>query len=83
VQSVASAVAAVIEPANTSRPGERLKLGASDATGPYGRLECRAIRQGVQVADVLVFGMATLPLSLTLSRFTNGSTRRSKQIAES
>jgi hypothetical protein len=36
-----------------------------------------------KVADVLVFGMATLPLSLTLSRFTNGSTRRSKQIAES
>jgi MFS transporter, OFA family, oxalate/formate antiporter len=27
------------------------------------------------VADVLVFGMAALPLSLTLSRFTNGLTR--------
>jgi OFA family oxalate/formate antiporter-like MFS transporter len=28
-----------------------------------------------KVADVLVFGMAALPLSLTLSRFTNGLTR--------
>src|SRR6185437_1945105 len=27
-----------------------------------------------KVADVLVFGMAALPLSLTLSRFTNGLT---------
>lgn len=36
-----------------------------------------------KVADVLVFGMAALPLSLTLSRFTNGLTPRSKQIVES
>jgi len=34
-----------------------------------------AFAKQYNVADVLVFGMAALPLSLTLSRFTNGLTR--------
>jgi hypothetical protein len=41
-----------------------------------GRVQCRApFANEYKVAQVLVFGMAALPLSLTLSRFTNGLTR--------
>jgi MFS transporter, OFA family, oxalate/formate antiporter len=38
-------------------------------------LNVGAFAKEFKVADVLVFGMATLPLSLTLSRVTNGLTR--------
>ena len=39
-------------------------------------VQCRPVRQAnTGVADMLVLGMAALPLSLTLSRVTNGLTR--------
>ncbi len=41
----------------------------------HGRLQRRAFAKEFKVADVVILGMAALPLSLTLSRVTNGLTR--------
>jgi len=42
---------------------------------PHGGLAVRRLRQGVRVSEMLVFGMAAVPLALTVDRFTNGLTR--------